>query len=152
MRRMNRTGMNEAVQASRLSDVLSPRTLWHSVALFSLGYLIWQPVAHLGLMHWLIGQPLAFNTTAEWARFALTACAVGAVVGAAYYRVQGMEQGWWREWADNALRLTAMGMILQAATFQHSIIEGLLVVALVAVIVAAFLAGTISFFTSRSRS
>ena len=94
-------------------DRFANRSRVASALVFTVGYMIWQPTAQLLLR--AFGEPLPFNTLSGWAYFLAVMGSLGAAVGAAWYSVQRLREGWQREWLDSGLRMFAFGSVLLGA-------------------------------------
>jgi len=95
---------------------LNPTTLGGTVLVFAIGYAIVQPLGLL-FFSWMNGEPVPFTTPERWAVFVASVAGVGAVAGAAWYQVQRMRAGWWREWADATVRALGFMMLISSGRF-----------------------------------
>lgn len=96
---------------------MAPRSVAASVALFALGYLIWQPAAQF-LLHVLVRQPIPFSTAREWRDFLGVATAIGAGSGWLWFATRRMSaESWARAVLESGLTMLVMSVMLAAAHF-----------------------------------
>jgi hypothetical protein len=96
---------------------LEPRTLPGTIGTFSVGYAVWQPLAHL-LLHGVFHEPLAFHTVAESARFAVVCACLGAVAGALWYHgARRSAESRLHAWIKATVAMFAMTLMLRSDRF-----------------------------------
>lgn len=116
---------------------MAPRTLPGSIALFSVGYLLWQPVALL-LLSLVAGSPVPFRDSREWISFAAVCVSLGAVAGIAWFFGTRSRAEWLRAWTKSSVTMLAMAVTLSADALPNdSLLPWLLVVAFMATLTGA---------------
>ena len=96
---------------------LEPKTLLGTVALFTVGYAAWQPLAHV-LLHWMLRRPIAFSSLAEWSEFIVTCAGLGAFAGLVwFYGTREPSGSRLRAWTKACATMLAMAVVISADEF-----------------------------------
>lgn len=103
----------------RPKALLEPKTLAGTVAMFAVGYVLWQPAAQF-LLHAASGDPLPFATRAEWGRFVAVCAALGAVAGLVWWQAARLpRESVAKAWVRSSVTMIAMGVYITADRFSR---------------------------------
>src|SRR5215217_9501184 len=97
---------------------LYPESLRSAALLFSLSYVLWQPIAQFLVVHLVVGRPIPFVSLAQWRDFLFACAALGVVAGPVWLLAQRMLPGsWMRAWLHASVTVVSLQMMMSADRF-----------------------------------